>query len=177
VPHRFVLSYVWMLPRLDDQTPVVRHLLGHWETSGIWNMQSGKPFSIYSGSDNALSGINRDYANLVGDPYLDSGRPRSELIQQYFNTSAYAPNPAGTFGTAPRNHLRGPGDFTADLSVMKIIPITERFRTQFRAEFFNLFNRPNFGNPYATQRVSSRFGHIESAGDARVIQFGLKLLF
>jgi hypothetical protein len=48
---------------------------------------------------------------------------------------------------------------------------------QFRSEFFNLFNRPNFGNPYNVQRVTARFGRIESAGDPRILQFALKLSF
>jgi hypothetical protein len=48
---------------------------------------------------------------------------------------------------------------------------------QFRSEFFNLFNRPNFNNPYSLQRVAARFGRIESAGDPRIIQFALKLSF
>jgi hypothetical protein len=177
VTHRFVASYVWALPALQQRHAAIRAVFGNWETSGIWTMQSGRPFTVLSGRDNSLSGIGRDLADLVGDPYLDTGRPRAELIAQYFNTAAYATNATGTFGTAPRNHLRGPGYFNADLALMKTFPIRERIRTQFRAEFFNAFNRPNFNNPFSTHSTPSRFGRIESAGDPRIIQLGLKVLF
>lgn len=177
VPHRLVASYVWALPRLAEQPVWLRTVFGNWETSGIWTLQSGRPFSVLSGRDNSLSGIGRDYADLVGDPYLDTGRPRSELIAQYFNPGAYTQNVAGTFGTAPRNHLRGPGFFNIDMALMKGIPIHESLRAQFRAEFFNVLNKPNFGNPFATQSTPARFGRIESAGEPRIIQLGLKVLF
>jgi len=177
VPHRLVASYVWALPRLAEQPVWLRTVFGNWETSGIWTIQSGRPFSVLSGRDNSLSGIGRDYADLVGDPYLDTGRPRSELIAQYFNPGAYTQNVAGTFGTAPRNHLRGPGFFNIDMALMKGIPIHESLRAQFRAEFFNVLNKPNFGNPFATQSTPARFGRIESAGEPRIIQLGLKVLF
>jgi hypothetical protein len=178
VPHRVVASYVWDLPTLNNSHSVLRHVLGGWQTSGIWTFQSGQPFSVFSGSDNSLSGISRDYADLTEQEVkLDSGRPRNELLAEYFNTAAFAPNALGTFGNAPRNLLRGPGLFTVEIALMKMIPIRERLRAQLRGEFFNLFNRPNFGNPQATQRVSGRFGNIESAGDPRIIQLALKLLF
>ncbi|MBI3693574.1 MAG: TonB-dependent receptor [Acidobacteria bacterium] len=177
VPHRFVASYVWALPALSPASPWVRAIFGSWETSGIWTLQSGRPFSVTSGRDNAFSGINRDYANLVGNPFLDTGRSRAERIAQYFQTSAYATNTTGAFGTAPRNHLRGPGSFTVDLAVMKNVPVRERMSFQFRTEFFNAFNQPNFNNPFSSHATASRFGRIESAGDPRIIQLGLKFLF
>ncbi|MCP5118441.1 MAG: hypothetical protein GY953_47120 [bacterium] len=157
---------------------MVRAILGDWQTSGIWTFQSGRPFTVLSGRDNALSGINRDFADLTGeDAMLDTGRSRAELIDEYFNTGAFQPNALGTFGNAPRNFLRGPGLVNFDLAAMKNFPIKERLRVQFRTEFFNAFNKPNFSNPYTTQRVTSRFGGIEGAADPRIIQFGLKLLF
>ena len=177
VTHRFVVSYVWALPALSSTSPWVRAIFGSWETSGIWTLQSGPPFSVISGRDNAFSGINRDNADLIGDPFLDTDRPRGEQIEQYFRTSAYATNATGTFGSAPRNHLRGPGYSNVDLAVLKNFPIREGMNFQFRTEFFNGFNQPNFSNPFSTQSTPTRFGRIESAGDARVIQFGLKLLF
>jgi hypothetical protein len=177
VTHRFVVSYVWALPALSSTSPWVRGIFGSWETSGIWTFQSGRPFSVFSGRDNAFSGINRDNADLIGDPFLDTDRPRGEQIEQYFRTSAYATNATGTFGSAPRNHLRGPGYSNVDLAVLKNFPIREGMNFQFRTEFFNTFNQPNFSNPFSTQSTPARFGRIESAGDARVIQFGLKLLF
>ncbi|MCZ2079627.1 MAG: carboxypeptidase regulatory-like domain-containing protein [Bryobacteraceae bacterium] len=60
---------------------------------------------------------------------------------------------------------------------MKGIPIRESLHAQFRAEFFNLLNKPDFGDPFATQSTPARFGRIESAGEPRIIQLGLKVLF
>ncbi len=178
VAHRFVTSYVWDLPQLNGSSGFVRHILGGWQHSGIWTFQSGRPFSITSGRDNSLSGINRDYADLTGEPVeLDTGRPRNQLLAEYFNTAAFATNALGTFGNAPRNLLRGPGLFSLDMAVMKMIAVRENVRFQLRGEFFNAFNRPNFGNPRTNQRQSSRFGKIEGAGDPRIIQIALKVLF
>ncbi len=177
IPHRMILSYVWALPRLSTSSALVRHVLGGWETSGIWSLQSGSPFTVRSGVDRAYSGINLDYADLVGDPFLDTGRPREELIARYFNTSAFSLAGVGTFGTAPRNLMRGPGDINLDLGMMKNFPLQENLQLQFRAEFFNALNRPNFGSPYASANNASRFGKIESAGDPRIVQFALKLSF
>jgi hypothetical protein len=174
VPHRFVTSYVWVLPRLANAPGILRWTIGGWETSGIWTIQSGRPFSVMSGVDNAFSGINSDRADLVGNPDLPDDRPKQEWLNEYFNTSAFAPNAPGTFGTAPRSFLRGPRYFNVDMAVMKNFRFMERYEFQFRTEFFNAFNRANFGNPYNVQRVSSRFGKIESADDPRILQFALK---
>jgi len=177
IPHRFVMSYVWSLPRLSKSYTFVRNTLGGWESSGFWTMQKGIPFSIVSGTDRSLSGLGIDYADLVGNPYLDTGRSRNDRINQYFNTAAFAPNGPGTFGTSPRNVLRGPGSVNFDLALMKKFPIREKANVQFRSEFFNAFNKPNFGAPYNNLSVSNRFGRIESAGSPRIVQFGLKLNF
>jgi hypothetical protein len=177
VPHRFVMSYVWQLPDPGSSRGWLRRFLGGWESSGIVTLEGGRPFSVTSGVDNSFSGINGDYADLVGDPYLDTGRPRNQLISRYFNTQAFRANAPGTFGTAPRSLLRGPGVATLDLAAMKNFLMTERVSVQFRTEFFNALNRPNFSNPYAVQSVANRFGRIESAADPRIIQFGLKLIY
>jgi len=177
VPHRLVLSYVWVLPTLKDLNALARHVLGGWQTSGIWVAQSGTPFSIVSGRDNSYSAMGYDFADLVGDPFLPTDRPRGAKVAEYFNTAAFGPNALGTFGSAPPNLLRGPGLFGADLALIRSFGIRERWNLQFRSEFFNAFNRPNFGQPYNEQRTADRFGQIESAGDPRRIQLALKLLF
>jgi hypothetical protein len=175
-PHRFVASYVWSLPRFDSYSAPIRGILGGWETSGVWTMQSGSPLSVSSGRDNALAGMGANRADLVGDPYLDTGRPRAELIAQYFNRSAFAQNAVGTFGTASRNLLRGPGFASLDMALIKKFHLTEGLRFQFRAEMFNTFNRPNFGNPNTTL-TSGNFGRITGASDPRIMQFALRLDF
>jgi hypothetical protein len=80
------------------------------------------------------------------------------------------------YGTSGRGVITGPGTIGIDLGVRKAIPITERVNMQFRAEFFNLPNHPNWSPP--NKRVgNNQFGVITGARDPRIIQFGLKLMF
>ena len=127
-----------------------------------------------SGEDRALSGIGLDTADLVGNPFLDPNRARKDVIAAYFNTNAFAQAKLGTFGNAGRNILRGPGTFRVDFSAMKNFRFGERFRLQYRSEFFNLFNTPLLNNP-SSSFTSSRFGRITSARPPRIIQMALKL--
>jgi hypothetical protein len=176
LPHRFVTSFIWQLPALANSAAPVRYLLGGWETNGILTLQAGRPLTIISGRDNSQTGTNQDRANLVGDPSLSSDRTRDEVIGRFFNTAAFAQNPAGTFGTSGRNIVDGPGDATVDFGLVKGIAVTERVRLQIRGEFFNLLNRVNLGNPN-TNASSVQFGRITSAGSPRVVQVALKLAF
>jgi len=174
--HRFVASWVGALPRLQQKSAWIRSTIGGWESTGILTLQSGSPFTILSGVDNSRSGDGIDHAALVDNPYLSTSRPNGQLVKEYFNTDAFALNALGTFGTAPRNFLRGPGLANMDFGLMKNFVVKERLTTQFRAEFFNVFNRPNFGNP-VVNRSASNFGAITSAGSPRILQFALKLSF
>lgn len=175
--HRFVSSWVWILPKLQNQSVWVRSLFGGWENSGIATIRTGYPFSIRSGSDRSLSGIGQDFGDVIGNPALSGDRSKADQIARYFNTAAFTVAAPGTFGTSPRNFLRGPGAINFDLSAVKNIPISERVRAQFRAEFFNAFNHANLSNPFATANSASRFGRIESASDPRIIQLALRVAF
>lgn len=176
MPNRFVMSYVWALPKLQQGNWLMKNVFGGWETSGILTLQSGTPFSILSGKDNSLSGDNIDYADVIGDPFLNTGRSDGQLISEYFNTAAFVQNASGTFGTSPRNLLRGPRFEDFDLALMKSFPVGERLRLQLRADSFNLLNRPNFGNPVANLNAGN-FGAITSAGSPRILQFAVKVSF
>jgi outer membrane receptor protein involved in Fe transport len=176
-PQRLIASYVWALPKLAQQHAAVRNIAGGWELTGITTIRSGLPFSVSSGADRAFAGGLSNYADLVGNPFLDTGRSRADRINMYFNPAAFTANAVGTFGTSPRNVLRGPGAFSSDIGLMKFFPINEKIRLQFRAELFNAFNTPRFNNPFATQNTPSRFGKIEGAADPRIVQFALKIAF
>jgi hypothetical protein len=176
IPHRLVASYVWSLPKLKTSGALLRNTVGGWETTGILTLQSGYPFTVVSGQDNSRSGDGVDHADLVANPYLDSSRPHGQLVSEYFNTAAFAANPLGTFGTAPRNFLRGPGFANFDLGLMKNFAVTEHAAVQFRAEAFNVLNRVNFNNPVSNLNASN-FGAITSAGSPRILQFALKVRF
>ena len=176
ITHRFIGSYIWQLPKLERLHPVLRQVLGSWETNGLVTLEAGRPFSVTSGRDNSGSGMNQDRADVAGDPHLDTGRPRAQLIDRFFNTAVFSQNPAGTFGTSGRNILRDPGTATVDFGLIKAFPIHERHRLQFRAEMFNLFNRVNLNRPNNSQSAAT-FGRITGAGSPRVIQLALKYMF
>jgi hypothetical protein len=155
---------------------LARYVLGGWELTGLVSLRSGSPFTISSGVDNSLSLVNSDRPNVIGNPYLPTDRPRSQLITKYFNPAAFQQNGQLTFGNAGRNTLVGPGFAGVDSGLMKNFSLTERHKLQFRAEFFNLFNRPNFSSPVATLN-SAAVGQINSASNGRSIQLGLKYSF
>jgi hypothetical protein len=94
----------------------------------------------------------------------------------WFNTAAFAQPARGTFGTSGRNILSGPAEQTVDLSVFRSFRLGEKWKAQFRAEFFNLLNHTNFGIP-GSQVNSTSYGLIQSAGSPRNVQFGLKFSF
>jgi hypothetical protein len=184
VTHRLSASYSYALPfgkgrqYLTDDGWLSTVLSG-WETYGIVTLQSGRPFTVALLSEIDNSGTGRsilgfganDRPNLIGNPELSNS-----TTLQWFNTAAFAFPAPGTFGNAGRNILEGPGFQNVNMSLVKNTHLTERVNLQFRAEAFNLFNRPNFNLP-DNFLGSPTFGRITSARDPRHIQFGLKLLF
>jgi hypothetical protein len=174
VPHRFVLNYLWQLPA-PKQNAVLRNLLGNWQTTGILNWQSGFPLTISTGEDDSLSGVGNDLADLVSKPSLTSG-PLGQRIQQWFTTAAFHTAAPGTFGNSGRNILKGPGTFNLDFSVQRLFTIKDRFKLQYRAEFFNGLNHTLLNNP-GTTVTAGGFGQITSARDPRILQMALKLRF
>jgi hypothetical protein len=174
--HRFVASFIWRGPDLAARTNWIRHVLGGWQTNAIAILESGSSFGIASGRDNSQSGVNRDRADLMGNPELDTGRPRGELVARYFNTDAFRVNAPGTFGNSGRNILRGPGFASVDFGLVKNVRLMRGHSVQFRTEIFNLFNRVNLANPVNSASAPD-FGQIISAGSPRVIQLALKYSF
>ena len=186
VRKQFIFSYVWELPTPQKLGFVGRYVLGGWRSNGILTLRSGFPFTVYSGLGYSYSGSSsREFADLTGNPNLPSNRSTGAKVAEWFNTSAFTYNAPGTFGDSPRNFLEGPGFADFDLSMIKSFPIkkghfAESQRVDFRAEFFNLFNRPNFQNPeggFAQVADGPVFGQILGALDPRIIQFGLKYIF
>lgn len=175
VPHRFVLNYLWQLP--SPKQGLKRALFGGWETSAILNWQSGFPLNISSGGDYSFSNPARgnDQAQVITTPHYTHGST-NDKITQWFTTSAFTAPADNTFGNAGRNILIGPGTFNIDFSAHKVFSFGERYQLQYRAEFFNFLNHPQFYNPDTTLSDST-FGQITSARDPRIIQMALKFLF
>jgi hypothetical protein len=175
--HNFSFWTVYNLPALSRAPRFVRTAFGGWQTSGIWTWHSGLPVNVTSGQDRSLSGVGLDRGDLVGDPYLSTDRPRAQLLNAWFNTSAFALAAPGTFGNSPRNLLRAPGTFNLDWSLAKSFRVTERVSAQFRGDFFDLLNNPHFNAPGSSVAGTSTFGKITTAGDPRIVQLSMRLRF
>jgi hypothetical protein len=177
--HNFVASSVWDADYFKTAPLPIRILLDHWTLSTIVTMRSGSPLTIGSGGDTNLDGVGGDRADLVGDPYLEPGRPRNELVKQWFNVAAFRPPAAGQDGTSGRNILDGPGMKTVDLGLFRNFRIREGMDLQFRGEITNVFNFVNLSNPNTTYNASatSSFGTIQSARSMREVQLGIRLAF
>lgn len=183
VRHRANVSFIYDLPKVEAGGAFVKALVNGWQTNGILTLRSGLPFTVRSGSDRSRTGIGQDNADqLTADPFAGSCSFSGATLPTkttgcWFNNTAFVLNALGTFGTAGRNSLRGPGYASFDLAFFRNIALTEQLKLQFRAESFNLFNRVNLDLPTATNPTSPNFGKITTAQDPRVFQFGLKALF
>lgn len=171
----FVLSGTYQLPGLADRSSWLRHVLGNWQSNIIFTARSGHPFTVTDPNDIALNGQSPQRPDLIGDP---NNGPKT--VNEWFNTSAFKRlDPvanAGQIGTEGRNVVIGPGFVNLDFSLAKNIPFAEKRSVQFRAEFFNTLNHPNFQIP-VNDISSPDFGKIQNAYDPRIIQFGLKIYF
>lgn len=180
VPQRVVLSYVYELPfgagrkYLNGTGVVSRYLVGGWQLSGIGTFESGRPFTLLISKDqNNTGGSSIDRPNVIGNPYAIPG---GQSPNEWFNPAAFALPAFGTDGDLGRNTLTGPRFDSLDVSLIKNTRFGESRNLQFRAEFFNSLNHPNFDLPNNTID-SAQAGHIFSAEASRQIQLGLKLLF
>jgi hypothetical protein len=154
----------------------VDKVLGHWEFSGISTIQSGYPLGVTEAGHTTGAFGGSDRPNMIGNACL-SGQSRRQLIQNGgLNAAAFAVPAPYTFGNAPRtlSCLSDPVK-NFDWSLIKFIPIKERYTIEFRAEFFNAFNRPQLAQPDTTFN-SSGFGLVTTQANApRIIQFGLRV--
>jgi Carboxypeptidase regulatory-like domain/TonB dependent receptor len=151
-----------------------------WNLSSITSWQTGFPFTAFAEDDNSFSAIGADRPDItvanIKDTFLSTGRSHSELVNEWFNTADFTENQVGTYGNIGKNSLRGPRLFNTDLALLKTGKIGERVGYEFRAEFYNIFNNVNFGNPDAGLQ-DSNFGQISSAADPRILQMALKVKF
>jgi hypothetical protein len=178
IVHRFAWSSTYDLPwgrgRRWLKSGLVSQALGGWTVGSIVNIQSAGPFTVtmQSNTTNAFSA-----GGLRANVLRDGNLPTSErTVDRWFDTSAFAAPDAYTFGNAGRGILRGDGRVNFDFSVNKSFYLTESKYVQFRGDFFNIFNHPDFALPNRALG-SSNFGTIGGATDGRTIQFGLRFAF
>jgi hypothetical protein len=173
--HRWVTSFLWNLPGRFNNA-LAAAVLSDWTLAGIVTMHSGNGFSVTSGVDNARTGTGNQRADISGDPDLPDDRPNQDKVLRWFDTTVYAPNALGTFGTSPRNAVRGPGYKNVDLGVHKNFATGGHTELQVRIEAFNVFNWVNLGTPVTAQN-SGNFGRITTALDPRIMQLAMRWQF
>jgi hypothetical protein len=176
--HVFNTGYSYTLPDFGLQG-FARHLVGGWQTVGIWTLETGRPFNLTLQGDVANVGARGTFQrpNLVGDPFPDGWTKTYGPGGYYFNPAAFANPPDFTFGNLGRNALRGPGFKNFDIGIFKNFTFGERFRLQYRAEAFNAFNNVNFSNPGTTINTPNFGRSTGTQNQQRSIQMGLKLYF
>jgi len=182
VSQRAVVSGLYELPfgsrrRWKPSNAVANKLVSGWQIGTIGTMQTGLPITVRGANNYAA-----DRPNSTGI----SAKLDNPTRNRWFDRTQFVNPPNFTFGNVGRAipDVRGPGTVNWDISLMKKTDITERYTLQFRAEAFNFLNHVNLGQPNDSfvagadgKNSSSSFGVITSARDARVIQFGLKLVF
>jgi hypothetical protein len=210
VRQRFVFNGQYELPfghgkKYLNSGGFANELAGGWATALVFRVQTGQPVNIYANNNAGGTGSASPY--LLFNPFRTGGTPTStagvcatktHTLATWFNPCAFAnPTPAtsttdlASYGPPGRPTLAGPGYNRTDLSAFKSFGIYRETNVQFRADIFNLWNTPAYGQPANTtggsfgQIASERFGstggqYSATAGespDARVVQFALKYIF
>jgi hypothetical protein len=180
-----VVNYVWDLPRASKlaPNPVIKFVLDNWEVSGIATFANGLPqpinFSTSDGADIAGGG-DGVRANMVASVTSGAGG-----FYNWFNPAAFGRPVQGYYGNAPVLPFVGPGQSNWDITLMKKFPLwSDRRSLQFRGEFYNAFNHPQYQlvdnnavfNPSGAQ-INGEFGQVIGTRAPRVIQLSLRLEF
>ena len=180
IAHRMVTSTLYELPfgkgkTLLNRGGVLNVIAGGWQVSSILTLHTGLPATIINGYDAPNYGQTISRPNATGAAVA---LPRGEQgPDHFFNTDAFTRAALGTFGNVGRNTLIGPGLIDWDFSAIKNFAVRENQQLQFRLEFFNLPNHPNWALP-STTLTDTNFGKIRSTRtDMRDIQLGLKYVF
>ncbi len=202
VRHNLVINYTYDLPFgpgkkfARDLTGFAAKLAEGWQISGITQFASNSPFTALLGFDNArmLPSFISDRPNLR--PGADPDKALLKDTERWFDPSIFELPPEGFLGNAGRNILKGPDFKNFDFSIVKNTKINEDKTVQFRAEFFNIFNHPNFSVPVNTQGPNGIGGNgvaifadrsgvplgnagkiFSTVNTSRQVQFAIKLLF
>jgi hypothetical protein len=187
---RHFLAFSWVyevpeIPALASATKgsgadVVRQILRDWRVTGMTSARTGRPYTIYANSNNGslgnLGGLVQEYGNCIGTGSLPSGQ---QTVDHWFNTADFAaPINPSRLGNCGRNTMRAPGAAQLDMNLTRSFNyFGEGRRLELRWDMLNAFNNTHFGVPN-NDVTSSQFGQITNlSGDARVMQFALKLIF
>jgi hypothetical protein len=190
-PNVFSGSFHYMLPFgkgkmfLSDANKWTQQLVRGWQVAGIVTMRNGLPFTPVTGTDIANTGVSNQRPNVIGTPEIIGtvscwyfvAANTSCVQQDPSGKSAFATPPQYTYGNSGRNILRADSLKQVNFSIERSFYVTERYKFQFRGEFFNALNHPTFGTP-GTNVTSSSGGQVSSTVNAaRVVQMALKFYF
>ena len=172
IRHRFVFSANYELPFLMSSDGIVRAVLAGWQLNAIASYHSGIPFTVSNGTARGNTG-GGDRPNQISDPTLSN-----PTIAEWFDVTAFVAQPINTIGNTGSNTLHGPPFRRIDFSMFKNLPLNDQARIQLRAEIFNIFNTPSFGNPNSSFGTAG-FGSVTTTANniPRQMQFAVKLLF
>ncbi|MBS1787747.1 MAG: carboxypeptidase regulatory-like domain-containing protein [Acidobacteria bacterium] len=191
--HVMVINYTWDIPRASKlwDNRAVKAVFDDWQLSGITAFASGTPGGIGlalvdSGTD-LSGGGDGTRVNVIGNPNLSDSKQTvaSTGFVQWINPAAFARPARGDFGNAPKDVFRNPGTHNWDFSLFKNIPLKSESRyLQFRWEMYNAFNHTQWSGIDTTARfdtsgnqVNARFGQVNAARSARVMQGSLRITF
>ena len=179
--HLVTASHLYELPfgkgkPFLKQNRIVAAIVGDWQLNGIFRLATGTPFTGTADATSCNCPGNGQFADAIVSVTYPHGIGPG---QPWFSTSSFAAPAPNRFGTAGRNTIRGPRLSNYDLSIFRVFPFTERFRLEYRAEFYNLTNTPHFANPSGSV-TSATFGIVSSTLNGygnRQIQMALRLKF
>lgn len=191
--HNWVMNFTWQVPFARNLTGVSGKILHGWQVAGIASVRSGNPLTLFVQRNRSRSLWSPSLGPGLGvdRPNFAPGRTAASAIlggpDQYFDPTAFALQDAGRLGNMGRGALIGPNLRTFDLALVKETEFwSEEVTIQFRAEFFNLFNRANFGTPSLLafagiaggEQPLPTLGRIRSTvTSSRQVQFGLRFVF
>jgi Carboxypeptidase regulatory-like domain/TonB-dependent Receptor Plug Domain len=200
-PHRFVFSGVYELPGPANRHSLAGQTLGGWKLAGVMTVQSGRRLALLNLDSFNIHGTVYDFARVVPGCNIETSGSVTHRLNNWVNQNCIAPypvigdpDPPGTcadpslgsipcatdWGNSRMGILHGPGEFNTDLSLIKLFPLSfrEGMNVEFRSEFFNVFNHPNFDIPDQFVSDGPGFGKItQMQGNPRIIQFALKVNF
>jgi hypothetical protein len=193
--HHFVVSYVWNLPKLNGSNYATRLALGGWQWTGLYNVTTGDPLTVLVGTDISQTNNGLDRMDLAGGATpgqigTPTACPAATACKPFLNTSVFVKPAAGTYGNSGKGAWRGPTLWQADTGLLKnFTPMRshENINFQFRGEFFNIFNHPQWSDPNVTssnanygtirQTIGTQTGNVGTTADSRIIQLALKMNF
>jgi hypothetical protein len=181
--HRQQLNFSIVATSPGVGSSFVKALTGGWQLSPLVGFGTGNPIQLTDGGkDISLSGQALDRPEVIAP---DAVHPAQKSLAEYFNPAAFSCNGSnstctvstGLFGNLGRNAVYGPGYINFDMALSRSFAMGDRWKLHLRADFFNMLNHANWGNPSTSITTSSTFGVISSFGSPRIIQLAAKVFF